>query len=76
MVSRIFRIHALLIASQYMITSKETIHFPPNTGKTVHFPIIKYSTLYFTTSNNKQFFPSIPHTYISSKTNKIFIVQL
>ena len=21
-----------------MITSKEAIHFPPNTGKTVHFP--------------------------------------
>ena len=25
----------------YMITSKEAIHFPPNTGKTVHFPIKK-----------------------------------
>ena len=56
----------------YMITSKEAIHFPPNTGKTVHFPIKNYTKLHFTTSNNKQFFPSIPHTYFSSKFNRTF----
>ena len=55
-----------------MITSKEAIHFPPNTGKTVHFPFNNYSKLHFTTINNKQFFPSIPHTYFSSKFNRTF----
>ena len=38
-----------------MITSKEAIHFSPNIGKTVHFPINHYSKLHFITSNSKQF---------------------
>ena len=36
----------------YMVTSKEAIYFPPNSGKRVHFPKNNYSKYFIFTKSN------------------------
>ena len=56
----------------YMITSKEAIHFHQIQEKQYTFQLIIIQNYTSTTLNNKQIFPSIPHTYFSSKFNRTF----
>ena len=56
----------------YRINSKTQIRLKPNTSKIAHFPINNYYNLHFSTTPQKQFFPTIPHTYFSSKFRTTF----
>ena len=49
----------------YRINSKTQIRLKPTTSKIAHFPINNYYNLHFSTTPQKQFFPTIPHTYFS-----------
>ena len=51
----------------YRINSKTQIRLKPNSSEIAHFPIFNYYNLHFSTTPQKQFFPTIPHTYFSSK---------
>ena len=44
----------------------------PNSSKIAHFPIKNYYNLQFATTPKNQFFPTIPHTYFSSKFRTTF----
>ena len=44
----------------------------PNSSKSAHFPIKNYYNLHFATTPKNQFFPTIPHTYFSSKFRTTF----
>ena len=44
----------------------------PNSSKIAHFPIKKYYNLHFTTTPQNRFFPTIPHTYFSTKFRTTF----
>ena len=46
----------------------------PNSSKIVHFPIKNYYNLHFASTPKNQFFPTIPHTYFSSKFRTTFIL--
>ena len=56
----------------YRINSKTQIRLKPNTSKIAHFPINNYYNLHFSTTPQKQFFPTISHTYFSSKFRTTF----
>ena len=56
----------------YRINSKTQIRLKPNSSKIAHFPINNYYNLHFSTTPQKQFFPTIPHTYFSSKFRTTF----
>ena len=44
----------------------------PNSSKIAHFPIQNYYNLYFTTTSINHFFPTVPHTYFSTKCRTKF----
>ena len=44
----------------------------PNSSKIAHFPKKNYYDLRFTTTPQNQFFPTIPHTYCSTKFRTTF----
>ena len=44
----------------------------PNSSKIAHFPIKNYYNLHFTTTPQNQFYPTIPHTYFSTKFRTTF----
>ena len=48
-------------------TPKHKILLKPNSSKIAHFLFNNYYNLHFSTTPQKQFFPTIPHTYFSSK---------
>ena len=56
----------------YRINSKTQIRLKPNSSKIAHFPIKNYYNLHFTTTPQNQFFPTIPHTYFSTKFRTTF----
>ena len=56
----------------YRINSKTQIRSKPNSSKIAHFPINNYYNLHFSTTLQKQFFPTILHTYFSSKFRTTF----
>ena len=56
----------------YRINSKTQIRLKPNSSKIAHFPINNYYNLHFSTTPQQQFFPTIPHTYFSSKFRTTF----
>ena len=56
----------------YRINSKTQIRLKPNSSKMAHFPMNNYNNLRFSTTPHKQFFPTIPHTYFSSKFRSTF----
>ena len=56
----------------YRINSKTQIRLKPNSSKIAHFPINNYYNLHFSTTPQNQFFPTIPHTYFSSKFRTTF----
>ena len=56
----------------YRINSKTQVRLKPNSSKIAHFPINNYYNLHFSTTPQKQFFPTIPHTYFSSKFRTTF----
>ena len=56
----------------YRINSKTQIRLKPSSSKVAHFPINNYYNLHFSTTPHKQFFPTIPHTYFSSKFRSTF----
>ena len=58
--------------SIYRINSKTQIRLKPNSSKIAHLPIKNYYNLHFTTSPQNQFFPTIPHTYFSTKFRTTF----
>ena len=51
----------------YRISSKTQTRQKPNSSKIAHFPINNYYNLHFSTTSQNQFFPTIRHTYFSSK---------
>ena len=51
----------------YGIHSKTQIRLKPNSSKIAHFPLKTYYNLHFTTTLQNQFFPTLPHTYFSTK---------
>ena len=51
----------------YRNNSKTQIRLKPNSSKIAHFPINNYYILHFSTTPQNRFFPTIPHTYFSSK---------
>ena len=57
----------------YRINSKTQSRLKPNSSKIEHFPINKYYNLHFPTTPQNQCFPTIPHTYFSSKFRTTFI---
>ena len=56
----------------YWINSKTQIRLKPNSSKIAHFPVNNYYNLHFSTTPQNQFFPTIPHTYFSSKFRTTF----
>ena len=56
----------------YRINSKTQIRLKPNSSQIAHFPINNYYSLHFSTTPQKQFFPTNPHTYFSSKFRTTF----
>ena len=56
----------------YRINSKTQNRLKPNSSKIAHFPINNYYNLHFATTPHIQFFPTIPHTYFSSKFRSTF----
>ena len=56
----------------YRINSKTQIRLNSNSSKIAHFPIKNYYNLHFVTTPKNQFFPTIPHTYFSTKFRKTF----
>ena len=56
----------------YRINSKTQIRLKPNSSKIALFPINNYYNLHFSTTPQQQFFPTIPHTYFSSKFRTTF----
>ena len=51
----------------YRTKSKTQIRLKPNSSQIAHFSINNYYKLHLSSTPHKQFFPTIPHTYISSK---------
>ena len=51
----------------YRINSKTQIRLKPNSSKIAHFPIKNYYYLHFQTTPQNQLFPTVPHTYFSTK---------
>ena len=56
----------------YRINSKTQIRLKPNSSEIAHFQIKNYYDLHFTTPIHNQFFPTIPHTYFSTKFRTTF----
>ena len=56
----------------YRINSKTQIRLKPISSKNAHFPIKNSYNLHFTTTPRNQFFPTIPHTYFSTKFRTTF----
>ena len=56
----------------YRINSKTQIRLKPNSSKIAHFPINNYYNLHFSTTPQQHFFPTIPHTFFSSKIRTTF----
>ena len=56
----------------YRINSKTQLRLNQNTSKIAHFAIKNYYNLHFATTPKNQFFPTIPHTYFSSKFRTTF----
>ena len=56
----------------YRINSKTQLRLKPNSSKIAHFPIKNYYDVHFTTTPQNQFFPTIPHTYFSTKFRTTF----
>ena len=56
----------------YRINSKTQIRLNTNSSKIAQFPLKNYYNLYFATTAKNQFFPTIPHTYFSSKFRTTF----
>ena len=56
----------------HRINSRTQIRFHPNSSKIAHFPIKSYYNIHFATTPKNQFFPTIPHTYFSSKFRTTF----
>ena len=56
----------------YRINSKTQIRLKPSSSKIAHFPNNNYYNLHFSTTPQKQFFPTIPLTYFSSKFRTTF----
>ena len=56
----------------YRINSKTKLRLKPNSSKLAHFPIDNFYDLHFSTTPQNQFFPTIPHTYFSSKFRTTF----
>ena len=51
----------------YRINSKTQTRLKLNSSTIAQFPIKTYYNLQFTTTSQNQFFPTIPHTYFSTK---------
>ena len=51
----------------YRINSRTRIRLKLYASKIAHFPIKNYYIHHFTTTLQNQFFPTIPHTYFSTK---------
>ena len=56
----------------YRISSKTQIRLNPNSLKIAHFPIKNKYIFHFATTPGNKFFPTIPHTYFSSKFRTTF----
>ena len=56
----------------YRINSETHIRSNPNSSEIARFPIKNYYNLDFATTTKNQFFPTIPHTYFSSKFRSTF----
>ena len=56
----------------YRINSRTQIRLKPNSFKIAHFTIKNYYNLHFTTTPQNQFFPTISHTYFSTKFRTTF----
>ena len=56
----------------YRINSKTQIRLNPNSSKIAHFPIKNSYNIHFATTPKNKFFPTIPHTYFSSKFRTTF----
>ena len=56
----------------YRSNSKTQIRLKLNSSKIAHFPIKIYYDLQFTTTPQNQFFPTVPHTYFSTKIRTTF----
>ena len=52
--------------------SKSQIRLKPNSSKIAHFTIKNYYILHFQTIPQNQFFPTVPHTYFSTKFRTTF----
>ena len=57
----------------YRNNSKTQIRLKPKSSKIAHFLIKNYHNLYFTTTPQNHFFPSVPHTYFATKFVQISI---
>ena len=56
----------------YRINSETQKRLKQNSSKIAHYPMKNYYNLYFTTTPQNQFFPTVPHTYFSSKFRTTF----
>ena len=56
----------------YRINSKIQFRLKPNSSKIAHFPINNFYNLLFSMTRQIQFFPTISHSYFSSKLRTIF----
>ena len=56
----------------YRINSKTQTRSNPNSLKSAHFPINNYYNLHFARNPKNKIFPTIPHTYFSSKYRTTF----
>ena len=56
-----------ILESITRINSKNQIRLKPNYSMIAHFPIKNHYNLHFTTLPQNRFFPTIPHTYFSTK---------
>ena len=56
----------------FRINFKTQIRLKPNSSKIAHFPFNNYYNLHFSTTPQKQFFPTIPHTYFFSNFRTTF----
>ena len=57
---------------KYRINSETQIRSNSNSSNVAHFPMKNYYNLHFATSPKNQFFPTLPHTYFSSKFRTTF----
>ena len=60
----------------YRIKSKTQIRLKPNSSKIAHFPIKNCYNLHFSTTPQNQFFPTIPHTYFSTKFRTFNFIEV